>query len=332
MAVVVYKCDVCKRTLDTIRNIEGLEIVDRCTITHGCRGKMYQTSLNLDYKRGQLPDEVIGLDDWQQRRVLYDHIQAIESTQWLIRHNLGTVPAISVFVDRPLVDDPDNRDEIIPEDIQIITADVMLLIFDRSYSGIAQLVARQSDPDLVSPHVRTVVDTTQSATQFSANSEVTIATRLIEGVEPPAINVKIAYQTTGGGEQLVSYTADDQPALASPWSDVDTVVIRGKIYTIRSFNALIAEMTTGAIGNGSTFRFVEIDTVGFATFRPIEKTEILIMLATSPYATVDKITNKFIDASDVNETENPFGFIYDTGELYALDTIVRPLFPPIHSI
>lgn len=332
MAVVVYKCDVCKRDLDTVRNIEGLERVDRCTITHGCRGKMYQKGLFPDYKRGQLPHEVIGLDDWQQRRVLYDHTQAIESDRWLIQHNLGTVPSISVFVDRPLVDDADNRDEIIPEDVQIVTSDVMILVFARPYSGIAQLVARQSDPDLVSPHIRDVVDATQTATQFSATGEVTIATRLVEGLEPPAINIQIAYQTTGGGEQLVSYTADDQPSIQSPWSDVDTVVIRGKIYTIRSFNAIIAEMTTGAIGNGSTFRFVDIDVVGMAAFRPIERTEILLMLATSPYDTVDKVTNKFIDVSDVTATENPFGFIYDTGELYALDTIVRPLFPPIHSI
>lgn len=332
MAVVVYKCDTCKRTLDKVRNIEGLEIVDRCTITHGCRGKMYQNDLFLDYKRGQLPAEVVGLDDWQQRRVLYDHIQAIESFQWLIPHNLGTVPAVSVFVDRPLIDDPDNRDEITPTDIQIISPDVMLLVFERSYSGVAQLVARQSDPALVSPSQRVVVDTTQTATQFSAGTEVTIATRLIEGVEPAVINLQIAYKTSGGSEQLVSYTADDQPAIASPWSDVDKVVIRGKIYIVRSFNALIAEMTTGIIGNGSTFRFVDIDTAGVAAFRPIERSEMFLLLATSPFDKVDKVTNKFIDVADVTETENPFGFIYDTGELYALDTIVRPLFPPIHSI
>ena len=98
MAIVVYKCDVCKRDIELEQNIKGLENIQRCTITHGCRGKLYQTKVLPDYVRGRLPDQVAGLDDWRQRTVLYNHEQTIESDSWLVNHNLGTFPSVSVFV------------------------------------------------------------------------------------------------------------------------------------------------------------------------------------------------------------------------------------------
>lgn len=332
MAVVVYKCDTCKRDLETIRDIEGLEVIGRCTITLGCRGKLYQVGLFTDYKRGSLPDTVIGLTDWQQRRVLYNHEQPIQNTQWNVVHNLGTVPSVSVFVDRPVEGDEDNREEILPQDITIVSPDVMVLTFDREWSGIAQLVARQSDPQLLQPQTFRVVDTTQASTQISNVGEVTVATKLKDGVEPSAINLQVNYSTTAGVDQVITYVADDQPAANSPWNDVDKVVIKGKVYTVRSYSGVTAEMTTGVIASGSTFRYTGVDEYNTDTYRDIEPGEVYMLLATSPYEIVDKITTQYIDITDVTDTVNQFAFIYDDGEFVSLDNIINTLFPPMHFV
>ena len=115
MAVVVYKCDVCKREIQLQRKIRSLESIGRCTITNGCRGSLYQIDLLEDFVRGALPDPVSGLDDWQQRKVLHNHEQAIERDEWIIEHNMGSFPIVSVFVDRPIEGDLENREEITPD-------------------------------------------------------------------------------------------------------------------------------------------------------------------------------------------------------------------------
>lgn len=331
MAVVVYKCDTCKRELEKIRDIAGMEVVSRCTISLGCRGKLYQERILNDYKRGSLPSRVSGLTDWQQRRVLYNHEQPIQNTEWIITHNLGTVPSISVYVDRPIEGDDENREEIIPQDVRIINADIMVLTFDREWSGIAQLVARQSDPDLLTPRLRLVTEETTQV-QLSATGEMTIATRLKEGAEPAALNIHVNYTTTAGIDSVITYVADDQPSIASPWRNVDTIVVRGKVFTVRSYQSITAEMTTGFISSGSTFRFTEVDPTNTETYRDIERGEILILLAASPYELADKITNQIIDVTNVTEETNQFAFYYDTGEMIALDTVVKTIFPPIHTV
>ncbi len=70
MAIVVYKCDVCKREKEYIRNVEGIEKIQRCTITHGCRGKLFQVELLPDYIRASSSARVLGLDEWRERKVL----------------------------------------------------------------------------------------------------------------------------------------------------------------------------------------------------------------------------------------------------------------------
>ena len=149
MSIVVYRCDVCTREIELQKNPNGVETIQRCKITHGCRGKLYQVDVLPDYIRGSLPDNVTGLENWVQRRVLSDHTQSIERSEWTVTHNLGAFPSYSVFVDRPLVDDLEHREEITPTDVEIVDSNTLILKFDRNWSGIAQFVARASDPQLL---------------------------------------------------------------------------------------------------------------------------------------------------------------------------------------
>lgn len=340
MAIVVYKCDVCKREIEKERNLKGLENIQRCTITHGCRGKLYQTKVLTDFVRGSLPDAVAGLDDWRQRKVLFDHEQTIEREEWIIEHNLGTFPSVSVFINLPTEDDPDNTVEIIPEDTVIINEDTLLLRFDRAWSGLAQLVARQSDPDLLRPFVGVSAGAAELQ-QISVTNEnvieVTVATRVSTVGEDPTIVLGVEYTTVENAiitKEYITYTnITDDPGIdqsVSPWQGSEKVIIKGKIYTIRSFNAFVSEMQDETIGSGSYFRFVSIDD-GSGT-RHIEQDEVYLVFAQAPYAEVDKLRDKYIDVFDVGLTNNQFSFIFDSNKLLAEEAIVQEIYPPIRSI
>ena len=330
MAIVLYKCDVCKRNIELIQNKTGLETVQRCIITHGCRGKLYQEKVLQDFVRGKLPADVSGLTNYQQRKVLYDHVQSIETNEWLIAHNLGTAPSVSVFVNRPTSADADNREEITPDDIVIVNSDTIRLVFSRPESGIAQLVARASDPALLQPFVR-VADLGLVISQVTANSEFTVATRTSAPLaEPTQISIEITYTTTDGVTLAIPYAADDQPSVNSPWLTFDRVVINGRVYTVRSFNMVVSQQVTGIITNGSTLRLTGVD--DGTGMRPVVADEMAFLLASAPYAGVDRITTQYIDAIDVAGLENPFAFFFDTAEFFADETIIRDLHPPIRSI
>lgn len=331
MSIVVYKCDVCKRDIEIPRNIEGLERVQRCTITLGCRGKMYQTKVLPDFIRGQLPDDVAGLDNWIQRVVLYNHTQAIERDEWIITHNMGAAPIVSVFVDRPTSEDENNREEITPTDIIFETEDIVILRFDRPWSGIAQLVGRQSDPNLLRPFER-AVEPTVPTNQISLEGEISIATRIDKDLGSTITNVKIEYNTATGTCPQINYAVDDQPAVNSAWVDFNRIIVNGKIYTVRSFNGLVPQMTSGVINSGSNFRFIGVDWTDNGTFETIGEDEMLILLASSPFQQVDKQRDRFIDVTSVTQLQNQFAFVFNTGEFFADEATVETVYPLIRPV
>jgi len=338
MAIVVYKCDVCKREKEYQRNVEGLERVQRCTITHGCRGKMFQSKVLSDFVRASSPDRVSGLDEWRQRKVLHNHTQSIARSEWIIEHNLGTFPSISAFVDIPTEDDTDNREEIIPTDTVVVDDNNIILRFDRPWSGLAQLVARQSDPNLLRPFTRTISTTEIALQQISNGGEIAIATRVSSVGEgsPDLVQLNIAYTTTQNTTVSKTYDvkADVPPdSSSSSWKDYNKVVIKGKIYTIRSFSGIVDEMYNETIGSGSTFRFTAIrDASMGAQFRDILQDEVYILYANAPYTISDKATENYIDVYDITETKNPFSFVFDSGEFYVKENVIEMTYPPIRQI
>jgi hypothetical protein len=334
MAIVVYKCDVCKREVELERNINGLENIQRCTITHGCRGKLYQTKVLPDFVRGRLPDQVAGLDDWRQRKVLYNHEQTIERDEWIIEHDLGTFPSVSVFINVPTEDDADNQEEVVPTDTIIIDEDTIKLVFNKALSGLAQLVARQSDPDLLRPFVGLNI-TTEELQQLSITGDIAVATRISSVGEAAEIDLNVEYTTTTNALVPATYTADEnETGTDSPWFDIDKVIIKGKTYTVRSFNGIIPEMGDETVASGSTFKFTGIDDkqASPSVTRAIAQDEVLILFAQSPFDSIDKVTTKYIDVYDVAVSDNNFTFVYDTGEFFADKEIIQETYPPIRSV
>ena len=330
MPIVVYRCDVCKRSVELQQQPEGLERISRCTITNGCRGKLFQEEVLLDFIRGQRPPPVPGLDDYVQRRVLFNHEQVIASDVWTIVHDLGTSPSVQVFVDRPTSEDPDNRIEILEQDLEIVSPDVLRLRFDRDETGIAQLIARQSDPILLRP-LQPLFQPTTPPQRLTASGELTIAT-LDETVGTnPLITVEIEFQIAGGGIALFTFVADDQPSINSPWVEFNQVLIGGKTYTVRSFLLINAEVIR-ATANGSTFRFTGYDPLGLEAFQVINEDDMFILLADPPFENVDTIEDRAIDVSDVTPVNNPFAFALSEAEGIADPVVVQRVFPLIRPI
>lgn len=331
MAIVVYKCDTCKREKEFARNVNGLDTLQNCTITHGCRGKLYHKQLLPDYIRGSIPEDVTGLDDWLQRKALYNHIQGIERLEWNITHNLGTFPSIQVFVNRPIEGDEDNQEELLPTDINIIDKNAVRLTFDRPWSGIAQLVTRQSDPNLLNPIITEPETTGIQYTQISNGGEFSIATKIATLGASSNINLSLLYTTTQGSNPSIVYAADDQPSLLSAWRDFDIVVINGNIYTVRSFNAITAELTSGVIGNGSTFVVNTIDPTGTQAFQDINESDVILLLADDPYSPFDKNIDRYVDVTNRSSDTTSFDFLYDSGEFFVNDAIIQSIYPHIRS-
>lgn len=97
----VYKCDVCMRKIRVLTSREGIDVVNRCTITYGCKGRFHRVK-NAEEANATpaFPTEVAGVKDWFQRRVEYTHIQPIKSATWVIKHNLANKPIVYAYVAR----------------------------------------------------------------------------------------------------------------------------------------------------------------------------------------------------------------------------------------
>lgn len=335
MAIVVYKCDVCKREKEYVRNVEGIEKIQRCTITHGCRGKLFQTKLLQDYVRASTSGAVLGLDDWRQRKVLYNHEQTIARDNWIIQHNLGTFPSISVFVNIPIETDPENLEEIQPVDVVIVNENNMILKFDRSWSGIAQLVARQSDPNLLKPFTR-LVENVQELQQISFSGEIAVATLISSTGVGVDVSLFVKYTTTQNVPIDHEYVATANINITesnSSWRDFERVVIKGKLYMVRSFDGYYDDMSKAIIGSGSTFKIENISHGGSpAIIREVEQDEVYILFANAPYETVDKETLKYIDVFDINQGDNTFAFLYDNNEFFSQKSVIQTTYPPIRVV
>lgn len=341
MAVVIYTCDTCKRIIEIPRNDKGLEVIQRCVITQGCRGKLYQTNLKVDYVRGGFPDPVPGLDDWAQRRTLFNFTQTISRREWFIQHNLGVAPAIQVFVISPDID-PDTGEEIEklteiqPDEVEFVDENNLILRFNIGQKGIAQLFTLTTNPSNVDPEIETVQETPEPV-QISNSLSISIAT-LASTVIDGNIGLQISFTTLDNTNPVLTYVIDNQPSILSPWNDVNKVIIRGKSYIVRSFlfsSQSHTEFTTGQINNGSTFNFTEINPnidniVGGPTpgFRPINSKEVLILLAESPFSNADKLETQFIDV--INDIQ--FAFAYAVPNFFADYSTVLNTYPPIRPI
>lgn len=346
MAIVVYKCDTCKRTDEIVQNIYGLDTIGRCVITLGCRGKLSQTDYKPDFSRPALPTNVTGLTNWEPRKVLFNFTQAIASNTWVIQHNMGAIPVVQVLADQPTSEDPTNRVELLGYNFDINSVNEITIHFDRPYSGIAQLITLSSDPALLQPTSFEVPPVSTAPIQLTNISRFILATRMDKFGTNTGFNINLEFTSSAGDLTSVTYASSTAQDTLTSWSDVVRVVFKGKVYLLREFNGLTADMTTGVIPSGTKFRFkgfdVTLDSINDYVVDPTDQVmgapslvnqgDILLLLSAAPFGSVDKITNEYIDVTSVTTTNNVGALFYNNLEFFAAPTIVRTVYPPIRSV
>ena len=317
----VYECDVCKRRIRTPTNRYGLDVVQRCTITAGCQGKLHRVTALKDINTTPaFPPEVTGLQDWFARNILYTHQQPIKTAVWVVQHNLQNVPVLHTFVHRTV----DGEDVLVEQDpirVDTIDANTTRLTFAAVESGQVQCVSLSTKNTTNYDNTLAVEDNVVGVQLSSAVGEITIATLDSSGI----VDVTLTFLSSTPVN--VTYSGiDGIPSIYSPWVGSNSVIVNGKRYTVRSFNitqtpTAPSYFSSGLIANGTAFYVGGINNV------PVGANDVIFLLSNSPHTNVDRIYDRYVDASSISST-SPETF-YEDGRGYVTSSVIRSTYPLI---
>lgn len=319
----VYKCDVCSRKIRVPANPQGLDVLPRCNITFGCQGKLHRVTIAKDINNTPaFPPEIVGVQDWFQRKILFTFNQTIESNTWTINHNLENRPILYVFINSVV----NGVVTLVPAPLtyKVTTVDLntTVVTFDTAQSGLVQCVTLASQ-NTTNPNALTTTAPSTAAVQLTNNNgDLTIATLNTNA----SIGLTLTYLTPSATLNVEYVGISNIPSVNSPWAGVPRILINGKKYTVRSFNLVTTELapsyfSTGAIVNNVSFYFSKINGIVPSIG------DGLILLAQSPYATVDRIYNQYVDVASINNTTPEV--YYSNGKGYTAPTIIKQTYPPI---
>lgn len=365
MAVVVYECDTCKRDVYRKQNTQGIDIVGRCIITDGCKGKLLQKEIKPSHAVGHSTAPVIGLRDWEPRKILYTHTQGLAKKQWVIQHNMGGMPIVNVF--SYSVDGSLKLNPIVPLDIEFTSSNVVTISFATSVAGVSQLLMRSSvaDQSITTLKPRLIESNFNpdlfilSESLFMTNGaesygELTIATRVATrdrlnyGFDPyEEFVIQPHYLSPATGKEILPLmpamhfrAVDKLPVdtASSPWAGVTKTVIQGAQYIVRSANIHPAAGTLPTLGipEGSpvyfTVKLWNAAEQAYTTDRVLKKGELLGLMADSPFLTVDKILDKYVDLSQVTEATAPRQLVYTDYNWRVNPSLLTKTYPTIITL
>lgn len=313
----VYECDVCKRRIRVPTQRRGIDVVQRCIITHNCQGKMHRVRLTKEINSTPaFPTEIAGVQDWAQRRRLYTHNQTVQSFSWVINHNLSTNPNMYVLAVR-VADGKEVMVPIKPDVINTIDLNTIELKFNKAERGLAQCIATASK-NTFNPVTSAGIAATAGDSLLTNFGELTIAT--LDTVDN--INLEFTYDSPSSTlPVIIEYSGINRPSTSSAWRDAGNVIVNGRRYQVRSFNILTntpapSYFEQGAIANGSQITITS----------DVNANQVLILMSLPPFASADKVISKYIDCATLTST--PFIY-YSRGDLYAKNDVIKNTYPPI---
>lgn len=320
----VYECSVCKRKVRVPTNRFGMDVMQRCNITAGCKGKLGRVTQAKDINATPaFPPEVTGVGDWFQRKILYTHDQPIESATWLVKHNLGNKPIVHVFT-YTLVDGESILVGQEPDAVRTVDLNTIEVSFTKPTSGLVQCISLASENLTNSAATAATVASSEAMQITSDGSELVIATALTA----PLVTLTLSYTTSAEVPNVdIEYAdIDTTAALDSPWSGVRRVMVNGRRYVVRSFNltlddAAITAFQSGLIPTGSPFRITKINGVA------VKQHDVLILLARTPFTTIDRNYDQYVDPALV-DTVDP-ELYWESSKGYCKPNVLRTTYPPI---
>lgn len=322
MAIIVYECDTCNRSIDRKQNPQGLDVVGRCIITDGCKGFLHKKEEKKQHNTPRIPPKVEGLNDWVQRKVLHTHEQNIAAVSWYIEHNLGSEPSIQVYIEVVNEDNSISLQEFLPLETNIIDENNIQLIFDRRVSGVAQCISRSSSKgQKITSLTPTPVTISASAlTQISADGILTLG---IAGYNNTVITVTFNFYSAITRnitpKQVTFYSNLTNVAHITPWSSSAQILVNGTLYNL--FTGIISDLIVDK--NTYTVDVAIDDILTSPQFsNAIDKT--IIVFADSPYGEVDGNTEKFAKTNTANSiTFQNNEMYYPSSKLYSAFPFIR---------
>jgi hypothetical protein len=315
-SAVVYQCSVCNRTIQLPVNVQGLEVVGGCIITNNCKGLLSVIGRRDNVLQIPVPTpSQTGLKDWEQRKLLYTHTQTTAFNQWRIVHNLGTNPAIQVYVyiDGVLT-------EHIPESVTYISPFIAVVAFSQIFAGTAQCVAR-STSTITQTNIASVV-ATQTYSQITTQGEMTLATLSAS----PSVTLYLNFYDSATLKPLgapIPVVFSTAVSFISPWNSAATVLFNGQVFTVRTAN-VISIIGANNISNDSPFYF-----------SGESSNDYYVLFAIPPYTNVDKNINQALMLTDLGVSDSSFtpSLSYQMdGDLFVDSTLLKTMYPPIRKL
>lgn len=338
MATNTYKCTICKRQVERVENVNGLDVFSKCIITDGCRGKLRKTGRNLDNIRESFPSFESDLTDYAPRNSFARHTQSIESSSWVVNHGLNCDPEVVVFV-------KSDNGKYVPLDCALFESKPLSnvssrLTFSTPVSGIAHLIARSSS-----------VASTKGVTVATPSTQVTVGGSFVFALpkyitkdssgrsitmdlNDPIGDIKVEIILEKPNEEEIFCFEKLQGMLdVTPWSGISEILVaKRKSYYLRTKNILDfstfgnPDLKFSDIPEGTRLRFVNVD-YGTGVTQPVESRGLLVLLSTAPYGFTDKIRNKFLDIGELASSGTYLS--YSNGEFYVASSTIERTYPPI---
>lgn len=290
-----------------------------CIITAGCSGYLRKDpNQKKVFEIPVTPPEVPGVADWVQRKRLANHIQDVKSAVWLVKHNLGVVPTIHVFVDRE-VNGVKSQTQVIPSKTVVLSPYTMEVFFDRPESGIAQCTSQSS---AVSTRIQSTAE--KEPVFLSGNGTLTFATLDLS----PLYNLAITYSNATSAvtiEYAGGATTNIGAGLNSPWSGHRYVFVEGKKYAVRELNISTTYpapewFSSNRVQNGMEITIPKVKSAK----------QVLFLMGRPPFQVTDKISSSYVDAYKINNTLS--SAYYSAGNILCTPGIVSKTYPYIFSI
>jgi hypothetical protein len=350
MATITYQCSVCDRKIDILEKPMNLNVFSKCNITNGCRGKLNKISRNQDNSRESFPAPVLGLQDYVQRKAFYQHTQQILNPVWNVKHGLGAVPAVDVFVQTDSTTSSLTKLDVQLYKITVIDKNTCNITLPGPYKGIAHLVARTSIQEF---NVAPVISNDLFKITYGGIFVFGVPKFLTKFEVPPqppltpddlpldlinqSIRLRVSVTEPNKEEIICVETVNLRTLNSTPWVGWKEILLRKRRnYYIRyksifSFTSTfeLDTVTAEDIPNGTQVRFLEID-LGTGSFQPIEQGDLLLLLANSPYQAIDKIRNKIVDVGAMIKNDYDY-FLYQDGELYTSPSNIQTTYPQIEK-
>lgn len=345
MATNTYKCTVCKRVAERIENARGLDILGKCIITDGCRGKLRKVGRNLDNIRESFPKFEVNLEDYVARDAFASYKQDIASNTWVVTHDLNCEPAVTVFI----ADESGKYTELAMDQYEVKTVNrsSSRLLFAKPVSGVAHFLPRSTAKDTSKP-----VETT-GLTQVTVNGSFVFAfPKLLTKFDfPPTVNpipgLPMDLKNPVGDimlevilerpneEEIVCFEKLSGMFDLTPWSGIDEIMVaKRKNYYLKTKNILNfttfnnPDLTFDQIPEGTRLRFIRVD-FGIGVKQPIQSKSVLMLLSAAPYEFTDRIRNKIIDLGELFSAGQYL--TYSNGEFYIDNRSVEKTYPPIDA-